>query len=67
MKNLCHGKRQYIFLKFQDIDVVSVIYFPMLGVHVKILQNNSEIANCLQKRIDGKRFSLRVNGTYAEL
>ena len=40
----------------------------MLHVHVKILQNNQQIKEPLQTaNRNRKRFTIRLNGTYAKL
>ena len=47
--------------------VVSVRYFLMLHVHVKILQNNQQIKELQAAYKNRKRFTIRLNGTYTKL
>ena len=47
--------------------VVSVRYVLMLHVHVKILQNNQQIKELQATYKNRKRFTIRLNRTYAKL
>ena len=47
--------------------VVSVRYFLILCVHVKILQNNQQIKELQAAYENRKRFTISLNGTYAKL
>ena len=44
--------------------VVSVRYFLILCVHVKILQNNQQIKELQAAYENRKRFTISLNGTY---
>ena len=50
-----------------NILVVSVRYFLILCVHVKILQNNQQIKKKQAAYENRKRFTISLNGTYAKL
>ena len=52
---------------FEIKAVVSVRYFLMLCVHVKILQNNQQIKELQAAYENRKRFTISLNGTYAKL
>ena len=52
---------------FEIKAVVSVRYFLILGVHVKILQNNQQIKELQAAYENHKRFNISLNGTYAKL
>ena len=47
--------------------MVSVRYFLILFVHVKILQNNQQIKELQAAYENHKRFTISLNGTYAKL
>ena len=47
--------------------LVSVRYFLILCVHVKILQNNQQITEFQAAYENRKRFTISLNGTYAKL
>ena len=52
---------------FEIMAVVSVRYFLILCVHVKILQNNQQIKELQTAYENRKRFIISLNGTYAKL
>ena len=52
---------------FEIKAVVSVRYFLILCVHVKILQNNQQIKELQAAYENRKRFTISLNGTYAKL
>ena len=52
---------------FEIYAVVSVRYFLILCVHVKILQNNQQIKELQAAYENRKRFTISLNGTYAKL
>ena len=52
---------------FEILAVVSVRYFLILCVHVKILQNNQQIKELQAAYENRKRFTISLNGTYAKL
>ena len=43
--------------------MVSIRYFLILGVHVKILQNNQQIKELQAAYENRKRFTISLNGT----
>ena len=47
--------------------VVSVRYFLILFVHVKILQNDQKIKELQAAYENRERFTISLNGTYAQL
>ena len=52
---------------FEILAVVSVRYFLIVCVHVKILQNNQQIKEIQAAYENRKRFTISLNGTYAKL
>ena len=52
---------------FEIMAVVSVRYFLILCVHVKILQNNQQIKELHAAYENRKRFTISLNGTYVKL
>ena len=52
---------------FEILAVVSVRYFLILCVHVKIIQNNQQLKELQAAYENRKRFTINLNGTYAKL
>ena len=55
------------FVNFLAVSIYRQLYFLILCVHVKILQNNLQIKELQAAYENRKRFTISLNGTYAKL